>query len=359
VRIRAPPLAARSRSSRQPAAGSSDCTTSTSQFSGSWVVLGFPCWSLIARVGDNPPFFVGNGGTFTVPSGRLFLGVDDETLFFGDNSGSWVVAVQSAAPPPSDADVQRVIEGVLFWLTLPWDSLTQDQRSCLLANGDACLRDPGIKAIVGLGDINAWKKVLTDELSVLAGAFTQEQRDCLSGNATASPIPVWPYKRENGEMKMRVRSRLAMLAVAGATVGGLALAPGIAAAAAPPALPPGGVWNCLGGVPGQNDCQSPPPQQPSGAQEARHVECSDHLNAPWVAIYQDINFGGQCDAYEGPGNVVLPSGVADTASSINVGANGHFVDSQGASLPIQYGLRMADLRTIGWNDRVREIQIDN
>ncbi|HEX7461723.1 MAG TPA: hypothetical protein VF317_06090, partial [Dermatophilaceae bacterium] len=80
---------------------------------------------------------------------------------------------------------------------------------------------------------------------------------------------------------------------------------------------------------------------------------------PWVAIYQDINFGGQCDAYEGPGNVVLPSGVADTASSINVGANGHFVDSQGASLPIQYGLQIADLRTIGWNDRVGEVQIDN
>jgi hypothetical protein len=99
--------------------------------------------------------------------------------------------------------------------------------------------------------------------------------------------------------------------------------------------------------------------QVTGAQEARHVECSDHLNAPWVAIYKDIDFGGQCDAYEGPGNVVLPSGVADTASSINVGANGHFVDSQGASLSIQYGLRMADLRMIGWNDRVREIQIDN
>jgi hypothetical protein len=98
--------------------------------------------------------------------------------------------------------------------------------------------------------------------------------------------------------------------------------------------------------------------QVTGAQEARHVECSDHLNAPWVAIYKDINFGGQCDAYEGPGNVVLPSGVADTASSINIGANGRFLGNQGASLPIQYGLEIADLRTIGWNDRVEEVQID-
>ena len=157
---------------------------------------------------------------------------------------------------------------------------------------------------------------------------------------------------------MKVRSRLATVVVAAATVSSLAFAPGIAAAAAPPPLPPGGVWNCLGGVLGQNGCQSPPSQQSPGAQQARHVECSDHLNAPWVAIYKDINFGGQCDAYEGPGNVVLPSGVADTASSINIGANGRFLDSQGANLPFQSGLQIADLRTIGWNDRVQEVQID-
>src|SRR5450759_335600 len=160
---------------------------------------------------------------------------------------------------------------------------------------------------------------------------------------------------------MKARSRLATLVAAGATVSSLALAPGIAAAAPP--LPPGGIFVCLGGIPGQNGC----PQQPSlspggtssgGASVAQHVPCSDHLNAPWVAIYKDINFGGQCDAYEGPGNVVLPSGVADTASSINIGANGRFLDNQGASLPFQYGLQIADLRTIGWNDRVEEVQID-
>jgi hypothetical protein len=157
---------------------------------------------------------------------------------------------------------------------------------------------------------------------------------------------------------MKARFRLATVAVAVAAASSLALAPGIAAAAAPPPLPPGGVWNCLGGVPGQNDCQTPPSQQPPGAQQARHVECSDHLNAPWVAIYKDINFGGQCDAYEGPGNFVLPSGVADTASSINIGANGRFFGNGGANLPFQSGLQIADLRTIGWNDRVQEVQID-
>ena len=185
-----------------PPAGSSDCTTSASTYSGQWAALGFPCWSLIARVNDNPPFAVGNGGTFSVPSGRLFLGVDDETGSSVDNSGSWSVAVNGAAPVPA-------------------------------------------------------------------------------------PVPA--------------------------------------------------------------------PQQPM---IASHVECSGHLHAPWVALYKDINFGGQCDAYEGPGNVVLPSGVADTASSINIGANGRFLGKGGASLPIQYGLEIADLRTISWNDRVEEVQID-
>src|SRR5664280_2475185 len=66
----------------------------------------------------------------------------------------------------------------------------------------------------------------------------------------------------------------------------------------------------------------------------------------------------RCDAYEGPGNVVLPSGVADTASSINISAKGRFLGKGGASHPIKYGDEIADLRTIGWNDRVEEVQID-
>ena len=62
---------------------------------------------------------------------------------------------------------------------------------------------------------------------------------------------------------MKARSRLATVAVAAAAVSSLAFAPGIAAAAAPPPLPPGGVWNCLGGVPGQPCPQQPVPEQPT------------------------------------------------------------------------------------------------
>src|SRR5664280_934783 len=93
-----------------PPAGSSDCTTSASTYSGQWAALGFPCWSLIARVNDNPPFAVGNGGTFSVPSGRLFLGVEDETASSVDNSGSWSVAVNGAPPTAQQPTVARHVE---------------------------------------------------------------------------------------------------------------------------------------------------------------------------------------------------------------------------------------------------------
>src|SRR4051812_42869522 len=80
-----------------PAGSTTGCVAGPGAFSGSWVANGFPCWSLIARVGNGPAFYVGDGVTLTVPSGRLLLGVDDETAAFGDNSGSWTVQVSSSA----------------------------------------------------------------------------------------------------------------------------------------------------------------------------------------------------------------------------------------------------------------------
>ncbi|MCV2490994.1 hypothetical protein OF117_16695 [Geodermatophilus sp. YIM 151500] len=73
-----------------------------STFSGQWVAYGAPCWSLIGRVGEGGQLFaIGNGGTFPVPSGRLYLGVDDEVAAFGDNSGSWTVQVITPEPVPT------------------------------------------------------------------------------------------------------------------------------------------------------------------------------------------------------------------------------------------------------------------
>jgi hypothetical protein len=64
-----------------------------------------PCWSLIGRVGTNTAVFaVGAQASYSVKTtGRLYFGVNDNSLY--DNSGSWtaVVTVQRAtmqkAPP--------------------------------------------------------------------------------------------------------------------------------------------------------------------------------------------------------------------------------------------------------------------
>lgn len=90
-----------------PAGSTAGCVASNSQYSGQWVANGFPCWSLIARVGDYAPFMIGEGGTFMVPAGRLFLGVNDEVAAFGDNSGSWTVQV-SVAPATTDPHHQEL-----------------------------------------------------------------------------------------------------------------------------------------------------------------------------------------------------------------------------------------------------------
>lgn len=54
-------------------------------------VPGLPCWSLIGRFGDNPPFEVGDGVGTIAESGALFLGVNDN--LYSDNVGSWSVKV--------------------------------------------------------------------------------------------------------------------------------------------------------------------------------------------------------------------------------------------------------------------------
>jgi len=57
-----------------------------------------PCWSLIARIGNGPPFEVGPA-TLVVPgSGELYLGINDDSV--SGNSGSWTVNIKIGALPP-------------------------------------------------------------------------------------------------------------------------------------------------------------------------------------------------------------------------------------------------------------------
>lgn len=74
-------------------AGAPECSAPSD-----FLAPGLPCWSLIGRIGNGTPFYVGAATGFSVTtSGRLFLGVNDN--FFPDNSGSWAATVSIASEP--------------------------------------------------------------------------------------------------------------------------------------------------------------------------------------------------------------------------------------------------------------------
>jgi hypothetical protein len=74
------------------------CIAGPSEYSGSWTAPGLPCWSLIGRIGNGTPFFIGDSARLNIKTpGELYLGVNDETGLFGDNSGSWTVQVTPGA----------------------------------------------------------------------------------------------------------------------------------------------------------------------------------------------------------------------------------------------------------------------
>ena len=56
-----------------------------------------PCWSLIARFGNGPPFEVGNSIVITAATGRLYLGVNTDS--FSGNAGIWTVKIKIGGLP--------------------------------------------------------------------------------------------------------------------------------------------------------------------------------------------------------------------------------------------------------------------
>jgi hypothetical protein len=80
-------------------AGDSSCVGPTGRkidpTSETWLTPGLTCWSLVGRIGeDGAPFQIGTSLSFSVETGgRLYLGVNDETGRFGNNSGSWMVDI--------------------------------------------------------------------------------------------------------------------------------------------------------------------------------------------------------------------------------------------------------------------------
>jgi hypothetical protein len=110
----------------------------------------------------------------------------------------------------------------------------------------------------------------------------------------------------------------------------------------------------------------PSPPKPSKGRSIYGTSCNDHMQAPWVALYWDSNFGREAICFLGTGKTHLmhwPSYSASgetwefQPSAINVGANVTFFDENNKQRSFDYGTRIADLGTVGWDDRITALQI--
>jgi hypothetical protein len=76
-----------------------------------------------------------------------------------------------------------------------------------------------------------------------------------------------------------------------------------------------------------------------------------------VALYEHTRFQGRQLCFDGPGAIDLANyGWQNTASAINIGAKGTFFDQRGNELKYNHGMRVADLSTLRWNDRIAAFQ---
>jgi hypothetical protein len=129
------------------------CVAGPGVYGGNWTADGLACWSLIARIGDGAPFFVGPQHLAVVrEAGQLQLGVNDQAGTFGDNSGSWTVRIihTTAGRPAAD----NLAEQFNQWLS-----------ACV--EGELAEVDPGCE--------QAARDLAPFDLDVIV--------DCLTGNA--------------------------------------------------------------------------------------------------------------------------------------------------------------------------------
>jgi serine/threonine protein kinase len=85
--------------SSQAPDGNSACKPATSYPAGSsqFPAPELPCWSLIARIGNGPPFEVGTSTLVSATTGRLYLGVNSDS--FSGNTGIWTVKIKIGGLP--------------------------------------------------------------------------------------------------------------------------------------------------------------------------------------------------------------------------------------------------------------------
>jgi eukaryotic-like serine/threonine-protein kinase len=79
-------------------AGDSSCTPAEEYPGDVFPAPDLPCWSLIARIGNGPPFEVGTSVLVTADSGILYLGINDDS--FSANTGSWTANIKLGGLPP-------------------------------------------------------------------------------------------------------------------------------------------------------------------------------------------------------------------------------------------------------------------
>ncbi|KKS41628.1 MAG: hypothetical protein UV61_C0016G0001 [Candidatus Gottesmanbacteria bacterium GW2011_GWB1_43_11] len=102
-------------------AGDGGCTADIN-----YTLPGVNCWSLVARIGANPPFLVGSRiATYLLQSGRLYLGINHKLPFSGTGYWNMRIIVNWTPPPPPPTP----------FLKLPWDYLGQG-----LSFSDAALK---------------------------------------------------------------------------------------------------------------------------------------------------------------------------------------------------------------------------
>ena len=85
--------------SSQTPSGNPSCTPAASYAADSsqFPAPELPCWSLIARIGNGRPFEVGTSILVTATTGRLYLGVNDDS--FASNTGIWAVKIKIGGLP--------------------------------------------------------------------------------------------------------------------------------------------------------------------------------------------------------------------------------------------------------------------
>ena len=79
-------------------AGDPSCTPAQNYPGAAFPAPNFPCYSLVARIGNGTPFEIGTSALITnAASGVLFLGINDDS--FSGNSGSWNVKIKLGGRP--------------------------------------------------------------------------------------------------------------------------------------------------------------------------------------------------------------------------------------------------------------------